>query len=134
MQKSQDELHHNQELFNRLKVEPGKHAVSMIEAAITIVMQSLGVDYSKDIKLQQTMLGIHLVDSGEITKAWIGVDEVMTPQLQGYYIFQEMDDTLVPVAVVGNAYVNKDGKISVPILWVRENLQQIIVGRKIETE
>ncbi len=133
--KSADELESIKRQHEELKIEPGRKAVKLLEIAIDKVLEVLGCDLTKDRRLQQVIHNIHMFDSKDLIENLMGMPEAFTPQLRGFYIFQQLDEkTLVPVAVIGDAYVNKERKICVPINWVRENYVELVVGEKIVTK
>lgn len=132
--KSLDELTALQEKQRLEKIEPGKEAVRLLEIAMNKVWEYCGFDLTRDIKMQQIEERVHVIDSSDLMKAWLGVDDVSTPQLQGFYIIKQLEDgNFAPVALVGNAVIRK-GKISVPIVWLLDNMIEYMVGSKLTKE
>lgn len=132
--KSLDELTALQEKQRLEKIEPGQEAVRLLENAMNKVWEYCGFDLTRDIKMQQIEERVHVIDSSDLMKAWLGVDDVITPQLQGFYIIKQLEDgNLAPVALVGNAVIRK-GKISVPIIWLLDNMIEYMVGSKLTKE
>lgn len=132
--KSLDELTALQEKQRLEKIEPGQEAVRLLEIAMNKVWEYCGFDLTRDIKMQQIEERVHVIDSSDLMKVWLGVDDVSTPQLQGFYIIKQLEDgNFAPVALVGNAVIRK-GKISVPIVWLLDNMIEYMVGSKLTKE
>lgn len=119
---SEDELNHRMELKRKLRDEPVQKAVAMIEAAMDKVMESLGVDTSRDdIPLQQEALGILITEH---------TDE-RAPQLNGFFIYVARGNDLVPYAWVGSARVDSTGEVLVDIHWFQREKATQIGGLKL---
>lgn len=96
---SEDELFYYQEQKEKAQ-EPAKKAVEVIEAGINAILAELGVDLDKPIPQQQANLGIIIQEN----------TCELTPQLNGFFIFQVRDGSIAPITWIGDARLDNTGK------------------------
>ena len=125
---SKDEHEHIQAEHQRIKIDPAVKAVLLIDTAIEKVLSELGVDLNRDIPEQKELFGIHILESKDF------IPDNVAPHLSGFYIMKEKNDTIVPVALVGDAFVNQNSQISVQITWFEKMKIEYITGERIETK
>lgn len=120
---SEDELNHRMNVHDEVKVEPGRKAVAILEAAIDKVLVRLGVDVSDPelIATQMDNLGIIMTEH---------TDE-KAPQLNGFFVFAQSGDDLIPYAWVGSARLERDGKCFCDIHYFQDNRLDEVGGVKV---
>jgi hypothetical protein len=108
--KSSDELEHIQQEHKKVKIEPGREAVRLIGESIDNVLKRQGIDVEGDIKVQQAAQGINILQSETVAEL-LGLPQVA--HLQGLFILKVSAFNVVPIAFVGDAFVDKEGLIVV---------------------
>lgn len=119
---SQDELEsrmYRQRLFHD---EPIQKAVAILESAVDTVLKKLGVDVTRDdIPMQMDMLGIIMTEE---TREEMG-------GLQGFFVFLQKKEDIIPYCWIGNAHLNSIGECSVEINYFMDNRLAEVGGVKL---
>lgn len=127
---SEDELNSRMEAKAKLRDEPVKRAVGILEAAVDSVLARLGVNIEMgDIPAQQDALGIMMTEH---------TDE-RAPHLNGFFVYitkhtygpSSPESELVPYAWVGSARINSSGECFCDIQWFQEDKLSETGGIKI---
>lgn len=120
---SEDELEARMQRQKEIRIEPVQKAVRILEAALDIVMKSLGIDVDQEpetVKMQQEAMGITIWEHTEETQ----------PQLNGFFIHIGYD-RFIPYAWVGGAYLDSEGKCFCDIQWFQSDRLSEIGGSKL---
>ena len=120
---SEDELQARMERQKKIHTEPVQKAVEILEAALDVVMKSLGVDVTQDadtIKMNQEAMGITI---------WEHTDE-RSPQCNGFYVHIGYD-RFIPYAWVGAARLDSSGRCYADIQWFQSEKLSEIGGSKL---
>lgn len=118
---SVDELMYYQQQQHKAQ-EPGRKGTECIEAGIRAVYTSLGIDVTKDNIPEQ------MADLGVFTRSL--ADDRM-PRANGIYVFQWQGNNPVPIAWVGDARLDGQGKAWIDIEWFTMNKHEEIGGIKV---
>lgn len=120
---SEDELIHRMNIHEEVKIDPGKKAVAVLEAAIDKVLSGLGVNIAdvESIPDQMDSLGILMTEN---------TDE-KTPQLNGFFIFIQKAGDIIPHSWIGSARIDHDGKCYCDIQYFIDNRLDEFGGVKV---
>ena len=119
---SEDEL--ADRMFKQSKEHdaPVQKAVAILEAAIDSVLKTLGVDVTRDdVAEQMNELGIIMIE--ETREEMAGIN--------GFYLFKTKKKDIIPIAWVGAAGINSQGKCFCEINWFKDERMSEITGPKI---
>ena len=119
---SQDELEARMIQKQKEQDEPVQKAVALLEAALERVLESLGVNLEMgDYPAQQDQLGIIITEETRPELAGIN----------GFFIFVNRKDDLIPYGWVGAARLNKEGECFVDIQYFEDDRLEETGGFKV---
>ena len=117
---SADELEARMNAQEKYHNKPLRSVAEFIEGAIRRVLKELGVDVTKDdesVKLQQELMDIIIAERPPEERG----------RLSGFYVIRGG----VPIAIIGDAFMAKNGLAYLKILWIQTNIEELFGGVRI---
>jgi hypothetical protein len=120
---SLDEVKSLEDQRQELQIEPARKVTAMLDAVISMCLESLGVDCSQDptmITFQQQQLDIVVA---ELTPEQLQLICQMTrkgydPKALGYYIYRKME----PIFFIPDPYLADDGRVIAEFCSFKKNI------------